>query len=628
MDELIKKKKEYLLRLLKYEQYEETNNINKNNNLSTLVETAIEIIKDNKNKVTEYNLKKTLDEIQNTVRELHKRDEPLTDNQYSILLDENRKILKHIEPNEETKEEYDTIMTKLNTLSSVASSNNANVSNVSKIVQTALDVIIYNKNIITNKEINETIKEQYVKISNRIKLLINKVRNIKKQTLLDITNNNNKQIIKTAIDILNQTTSSNNLNERQLVNTAVDLLSQNTNVTSTSEQDATTTTTTIPTSIDDIYRMEHSDYVKIEIELNKFFRNIKDNYTLFKNFINEPNDKEINDKNTIIQKLRNEFDILMNENSSKIELLEKAINDIINKNSLLKTNTSNFINEAENQIAILDDKIKDNNVLFNNNSKEIEKITNDIKNRQNQIQIGETRIETIKNKIDETSDDSQLKILQNSLQQKQETNNKLENDLIELNNDKELLENKNNTLIDDNNKLKEEKISINDNIKENEEENIEEKTKLLEENKNLIEKIKNINDLNEIYIINMGRLINNNLEELDNLKTEIDATDTKDKQLLNVTNDLLNMIPTSAVNPEELYNLLPNIGNFNDILSNIKENIECPTTKNLIGKIDNECLYFNDENKIDVTTEDYDKIKAIMDENNKWKENVKNVLIK
>jgi hypothetical protein len=77
-----------------------------------------------------------------------------------------------------------------------------------------------------------------------------------------------------------------------------------------------------------------------------------------------------------------------------------------------------------------------------------------------------------------------------------------------------------------------------------------------------------------------------------------------------------------------LYILLPNIGNFNDILSKIKENVECPTTQNLIGKIDNECLYFNDENKIDVTTEDYDKIKAIMDENNKWKENVKNVLIK
>lgn len=627
MDELIKKKIEYLLRLLNYEQYEETNNINKNNNLSTLVETAIEIIKDNKNKVAEYNLKKTFNEIQNTVRELQQRDEPLTDNQYSILLDENKKILKNIEPNEETRKKYDEITAKLNTLLTVIPSNNANVSNVSKIVQTALDVIIYNKNIMTNKEINEIIKEQYVKISNRIKLLINKVRNIKKQTLLDITNNNNKQIIKTAIDILNQTTSSNNLNERQLVNTAVDLLNQNTNVTSTSEQE-TTTTTTMPTSIDDIYGMEHSDYVKIEIELNKIFRNIKDNYTLFKNFINEPNDKEINDKNTIIQKLRNEFDILMNENSSKIELLEKAINDIINKNSLLKSNSSNFIKKAENQKAILDDKIKDNNDLFNNNLTKIEKITNDIKNRENQIQIGETRIETIKNKIDETSHDSQLKILQNSLQQKQETNNKLENDLIELNNDKELLENNNNSLVDDNNKLKEEINSINDNIKENEEENIEEKTKLLEENKNLIEKVKNINDLNEIHIINMGKLINNNLEELDNLKTKIDATDTKDKQLLNVTNDLLNMIPKTEINMEELYNLLPDIGNFNDILSNIKENIECPTTKNLIGKIDNECLYFNDENKIDVTTEDYDKIKAIMDENNKWKENVKNVLIK
>ena len=684
MDELIKKKIEYLLRLLKYEQYEETNNIDKNNNLSTLVETAIEVIKDNKHT----HLKKKLDEIQNTVSELQKRDEPLTDNQYSILLDEDMKILNNIVPNEEIKEEYDEIMTKLNALSKVTSLKN---SNVSKIVQTALDVIIHNKHNITNKEINETTKDQYEKIRKRLKQLKQKISNLKRQAILEITTYNNKQIIGTAIDILTQSTqlyqrrfetapirgaivqtvtgnlvevssaerieifngvnNSNGIplvktavgllshsneatvngnNISPLVNTAVDLLSKSTNVTSQPPPPIRTVTNE---NINDIHFMEKQLYINMDNEVSSILKNIKTNYDLLTNFINEPNDEEINDKNIKIQKLRNEFDNLIIENSKKLELLEKDINDIINKNSLLKSNKSISIIEAENQITIIDDKTKVNNVIINNNSKEIEKFINDIKNRENQIQVGQQRMETIQKSISDigSSDETRLKTLQNSLQQKQDTNKKLENDLIELNNDKELLENNNNNLIGENDTLKEEKKSLNDNIRQLEGRYIEEKTKLLEENKTLIEKINSINDLNEIYRINMGKIINNNLEELENLKklnTKIDAVDTNDIKLLNVTNDLLNMIPKSAINPEDLYNLLPNIGNFNDILSKIKENVECPTTQNLIGKIDNECLYFNDENKIDVTTEDYDKIKAIMDENNKWKENVKNVLIK
>jgi hypothetical protein len=659
MDDLIKQKIEYLLRLLKYEeneQDEETKNINKNNNLSTLVETAIEVIKDNKHTL----LKKGLNEIQDKVNELNNRDEPLSDNQYSILLDENMKILNNIQPNEEIKEEYDEIITKLNTLSNVISLEN---SNVSKIVQTALDVIIHNKSNMTNKEINETTKDQYEKIRKRLKQLKQKISNLKRQAILEITTYNNKQIIGTAIDILTQSTQLNNSNGIQLVKTAVgllshsneptvngnnisplvktsvDLLSKSNNVTSQQPPPIRNVT---KENINDIHFMEKQLYINMDNEVSSILKNIKTNYDLLTNFINEPNDIEISDKNIKIQKLRNEFDNLIIENSNKLELLEKDINDIINKNYLFKSNMSTSINEAENQITIIDDKTKENNVIINNNSKEIEKLINDIKNRENQIQIGEQRMETIQKSISDigSSDDARLKTLQNSLQQKQDTNKKLENDLIELNNDKEMLENNNNSLIGENDTLNEEKNSLNDNIRQLEGRYIEEKTKLLEENKMLIEKINSINDLNEIYRINMGKLINNKLEEieeieeieeLENLKklnTKIDAVDTNDKQLLGLTNDIFNMIRKSAINPEDLYILLPNIGNFNDILSKIKENIECPTTQNLIGKIDNECLYFNDENKIDVTTEDYDKIKAIMDENNKWKENVKNVLIK
>jgi hypothetical protein len=653
MDDLIKQKIEYLLRLLKYEeneQDEETKNINKNNNLSTLVETAIEVIKDNKHT----QLKKGLNEIQDKVNELNNRDEPLSDNQYSILLDENMKILNNIVPNEEIKEEYDEIITKLNALSNVISLEN---SNVSKIVQTALDVIIHNKHNMTNKEINETTKDQYEKIRKRLKQLKQKISNLKRQAILEITTYNNKQIIGTAIDILTQSTQLNNSNGIQLVKTAVgllshsneptvngnnisplvktsvDLLSKSNNVTSQPPPPIRNVT---KENINDIHFMEKQLYINMDNEVSSILKNIKTNYDLLTNFINEPNDIEISDKNIKIQKLRNEFDNLIIENSNKLELLEKDINDIINKNYLFKSNMSKSINEAENQITIIDDKTKENNVIINNNSKEIEKLINDIKNRENQIQIGEQRMETIQKSISDigSSDDARLKTLQNSLQQKQDTNKKLENDLIELNNDKELLENNNNSLIGENDTLNEEKNSLNDNIRQLEGRYIEEKTKLLEENKMLIEKINSINDLNEIYRINMGKIINNKLEEieeLENLKklnTKIDAVDNKDKQLLGLTTDIFNMIRKSAINPEDLYILLPNIGNFNDILSKIKENVECPTTQNLIGKIDNECLYFNDENKIDVTTEDYDKIKAIMDENNKWKENVKNVLIK
>ena len=142
----------------------------------------------------------------------------------------------------------------------------------------------------------------------------------------------------------------------------------------------------------------------------------------------------------------------------------------------------------------------------------------------------------------------------------------------------------------------------------------------------LIEKINSINDLNEIYRINMGKIINNSLEELENLKklnTKIDAVDTNDKQLLGLTTDIFNMIRKSAINPEDLYNLLPNIGNFNDILSKIKENVECPTTQNLIGKIDNECLYLNKNNGIDKISNDDIMIEELLKENNKLKEKVK-----
>jgi hypothetical protein len=668
MDDLIKQKIEYLLYLLKYEQDEQHEQDeqdeeseepkNKNNNLSTLVETAIEVIKDNnKNKVTEYNLKKGLNEIQDKVNELYSRDAPLTDNQYSILADENMKILNNIQPNEEIKEEYDEIMTKINTLSKLTSLKS---SNVSTIVQTALDVIIYNKSNMTNAEISETIKEQYLKISNRIKLLINKVRNLKKQTLLDITANNNKQIIKTAIDILTQSTPLNISNERPLVKTAVELLSHSNEPTVNGNNISPLVKTSVDLlvrnvtkeNINDIHFMEKQLYINMDNEVSSILKNIKTNYDVLTNFItpsikknetnshlsnglvadknnfdddncpkilsgrcNEPTNIDITDKNRIIQQLRREFDNLINESWSKIEILEKDINDIINKNLTLKNNISSFIKEAENQQAIIDNKIKENNLLFDNNLKEIEKFTNDIKNRENQIQIGEQRIETIRKSISETgtSDAVRLKMLQNSLQQKQEINKKLENDLIELNNDKELLENNNIMLIEENDKLKEENKTFEDIIKEKQDENIEENKKLLEENQNLIDKLKNVNDLNEMYRINMGKLINNKLEEIEeieNLKklnAKVDDVDNKDKQLLQLTNNIFNMIRKSDINPEDLYILLPNIGNFNDILSKIKENVECPTTQNLIGKINNDCLYFNDENKIDVITEDYDK---------------------
>jgi len=78
MDVLIKRKIEYLLKILQQGE-------NKNNNLSTLVETAIEVIKENQKKLKSFKILNETKEINNMISkiktmisELEKKKDPFT----------------------------------------------------------------------------------------------------------------------------------------------------------------------------------------------------------------------------------------------------------------------------------------------------------------------------------------------------------------------------------------------------------------------------------------------------------------------------------------------------------------------------------------------------------------------
>jgi chromosome segregation ATPase len=344
---------------------------------------------------------------------------------------------------------------------------------------------------------------------------------------------------------------------------------------------------------------------------------ISDNYNAFKNFINETNNKNNSETESAIEKLQNEFQILINENLMKIEILENHIDEVEKKNKSLQQNNDDLTKELNDKINIIDAQIKEKNDLFKSKLDEITKLNATINNRQQQIQIGLKRIEILEKKINElglNSDENELKNLQTSLKQKEETNKKLQNDLNELNFAKENLEKENEQLTTDNAKLKSDKQNLEDDIKENEEKYIKEKEKLIEENKSLINDITEINETNKLYSDNMVNIINNYSTEIDN----------KDRQLLAITKDIVDLLGiTNNIDLKKIDDIVIIVDDLKNNLTKIKDNKDCSNEENLIGKIDNVCLYANKNNGIDAISNDDIMIEELLKENNKLKEKVK-----
>lgn len=620
----IKKKIEYLLKLL------ENVNINQNNNLLNLVETAIEVIKENKEKLIEYKLKKGLNEISNELNEISVRDDPLTDDQFTILLIKDIEAIDNIVPNEENKQKYDEVKEILNNLLTTQNEG-LEETNVSKIVQTALDVITYNKNKLKNKEMNDKIKEQYENLRKQLKKLVKKIINLKKMSILERRQNNNKQLIETSIQILSKLNTKNeneNSNIAPLIETSIDLLSQSNKKQSTKPLNNKDVSPLIDTaielltnykkpSLDKINLLEQETYVNIENILFIILKMISDNYNAFKNFINETNNKNNFETESTIEKLQNEFQILINENLMKIEILENQIDELENKNKSLQQNNDDLTKDLNDKINIIDAQIKEKNDLFKSKLDEITKLNATINNREQQIQIGLKRIEILQKKMNElglNSDENELKNLQTSLKQKEETNKKLQNDLNELNFSKENLEKENEQLTEDNAKLKSDKQNLEDDIKQKEEQYIKDKNKLLEDNKNLINDIKEINEINKLYSGNMVNIINNYSAEIDN----------KDRQLLAITKDIVELLGiTNNIDLKKIDDIVIIVDDLKNNLTKIKDNKDCSNKENLIGKIDNVCLYANKNNGIDAISNDDIMIEELVKENNKLKEKVK-----
>jgi len=661
----IKKKIEYLLKLL------ENVNINQNNNLLNLVETAIEVIKDNKQKLIEYTplknsngtpfnsstklpvtisnlhgykLKKGLDEISNELNEISIRDDPLTDDQFKILLIKDIEAIDNIVPNEENKQKYDEVKKQLNSLLTTQN-DGLEDTNISKIVQTALDVITYNKNKLKNKEMNDKIKEQYENLRKQLKKVVKKIINLKKMSILERTKNNNKELIETSIQLLSKLNTNNenentkgniiisNTNITPLVETSIELLSQSNNKQSSKTQSnkplndkdvsplvetaAELLTHFKKPRLDKINLLEQETYVNIENILFIILKMISDNYNAFKNFINETNNKNTPNRENVIEQLQNEFQILINENLMKIEILENYIDELEKKNKLLQQDNDELTRELNDKINTIDAEIKEKNYLFKLKLDEISKLNATINNRQQQIQIGLKRIEILEKKINEltlNNDETELKNLQTSLKQKEETNIKLQNDLNELNISKEKLETENEQLTTDNTKLKTDKQNIEDDIKKNEEKYIKEKETIIEENKKLINDVKEIKESNKLYSDNMGNIITNFLAEIDN----------KDRQLLAITKDIVDLLGvTNNVDLKKIDDVVVMVDDLKNSLTKIKDNKDCSNRENLIGKIDNECLYVNKNNGIDKISNDDIMIEELLKENNKLKEKVK-----
>jgi len=629
MDELIRKKIEYLLRILQQGE-------NKNNNLSTLVETAIEVIKENQKKLKSFKISSETKEINDMISELEEKKYPLNDEQFNSLLlgsldalkkIEDEKILKGI-----NKDEYNNVMSELLELSK-SQKEASKETNISKIVETALDIITHNNIISKNNQYIADTQQKFKDIKNKFKEIIKKFIQMNKDTQKD----NTKALLSTAIDILSQPKSlpeqsqqqiepiirddkKDDNNTKALVETAVDIVSQ---------------PKPIPQEIKSDNKKEEEK--NIQTKLSSILRKFNSEYILFDKLLKE-NISEINEqKNAEINKLKENYENQLKTMNITITNLENEIQNYEEKDQNSLESVNNHRENIKNLERINEEnekKIEELETQQLGNENEIQKLNNSIKEREQQIEFGNNRIKYLDDRMIKVNNDNTINIeeknkkiqnLEAEITKNKDANNKL------LNNLKNQFEEKK-RFKTENEGLQQQIGNLNTEI-ENRNQDIEDLTGEIEKNKEQFEKEKK--SLTDIMVSNIDFMSNQaetvkkqmdeKIDKIKNMKVEIGdlkgEIKNKDKQLLNVIKKITDFIPDLQENINKLDVFFPEIAKMKKILQGIKSKTDCPGSDNLIGKIDNECLYFDkDTNKIVSKSNEDNVLDALIEENKKIRE--------
>ena len=668
-DTLIQKKIKYLLRILQQNQQQEEN---KNNNLSTLVETAIEVIKENQRKIKSFTLSKEVTKIKEIITELNEKKDPLTDEEFNDLLIGSLDALKKIEDekilNENMKPEYNKVMEELVALSN-SQKDVSKETNISKLVETAIDVITHNNNISKNKKYLDDMEENYKDIKNKFKQIIKKIIQINKDRKKD----NIKALVETAVDLLSQSKTlpeqsqqhiepitrddKKDDNTRTLVGTAVDLLSKpkpqpqlEVEPITRDDKKDDNTRTLVGTAVDLLSKPKPEPQPELELEvepiikddnkeddtnnvvskLNTIFGRFNNDYIVFnkllQNNINKINEK----KNSEINKLKEDYE----ERISKLNVIvDKLNNEIEIRNITIKRYEERLdenYKKMQNNIDIIDKKeknIEELKIEKKNNNNAIHTLNLEIEQRNKQIDLGNNKINYLEEKITRTQSvntltieekDKNIENLQNTIKQNEDKIKLITSDLSNKSD-------KVNELQQQNIGLLQQIEELNENIEVNKKIIIGLRTEI-ENNKEQFEKEKNELQVNMISHINsmikqakaFEKTINEKINEIENLKEEVK---NKDKQLLNVIQKITDFIPNLQDDINKLDVFFPEIEKMKNILQGIKSKTDCPGTDNLIGKIDNECLYFNNyKNTIESKSNEDNVLDALIEENKKLRE--------
>jgi len=668
MDELIRKKIEYLLRILQQGE-------NKNNNLSTLVETAIEVIKENQKKLKSFKISSETKEINDMISELEEKKYPLNDEQFNSLLlgsldalkkIEDEKILKGI-----NKDEYNKVMSELHELSK-SQKQASKETNISKIVETAVDIITNNNIISKNNQYIADTQQKFKDIKNKFKEIIKKLIQMNKDRQKD----NIKALLSTAIDIISQPKSlpkqsqqqiepiirddkKDDDNNKALVETAIDIISQPKSLPEQSQQqiepiirddkkDDNNTKVLVETAVDIVSQPKpipqeiKSDNKKeeeknIQTKLSSILRKFNSEYILFDKLLKE-NISEINEKkNAEINILKENYENQLKTMNITITNLENEIKNYEEKYQNSWESVNNQIEEIKKLNNINEEnekKIKGLETQQLGNENEIQKLNNSIKEREQQIESGKKRIEYLDNRMKKVTNDNTINIEEKNKQIQNlegEISKKNETEKILINNLKKQFEEKK-RFETENEGLQQQIGNLNTEI-ENRTQVIEDLTGEIEKNKEQFEKEKK--SLNDIMVSNIDFMSNQaetlkkqmdeKIKKIKNMKVEIGdlkgEIKNKDKQLLNVIKKITDFIPDLQENINKLDVFFPEIAKMKKILQGIKSKTDCPGNDNLIGKIDNECLYFDkDTNKIVSKSNEDNVLDALIEENKKIRE--------
>jgi chromosome segregation ATPase len=685
MNDLIRKKIEYLLKILEEGQ-------TKNNNLSTLVETAIEVIKLNQEKLKSFRLSKETNEINDIISEFEKNNTHFNDEQVDnlvIILSnslntiEDKKLLK-----ENMKGKFNNVMSELIELSE-SHKNASKETNISKIVETALDIIRQNKIISKNKQYIAEIQEKTEDILNKLNEIIKEIQinkdkekdNTKAlvETAIDIisqpkpiptpipisnaepivrdddkNNNNKKALVDTAIDIISQPKSTpivepepivrhddkNDDNKKELVDTAIDIVSQPKPIPQSNIGNAITENDKKEDEDKEISQLQIiSDNKKeeeknIQTKLSSIFRKFNSEYIFFNTFLKD-HISEINEKkNAEIEKLKEEYNNKLNNMNISIIELENEI----------KSQKKSFQEQDENSWALVNSQQKIIETLNIENEKKqenINKLETQQNDNENQIQILNMSIQrqqqeidnsnkqindleknirelTNANKINIEQQQNQIQTLQNTIDQNKEKQKQMARNLS---NNVDL----SNRLTRENKDLQEQIEGFKQNILDNNAaiNNLQE---IIDKNKaeyeikeqEYIEIISDITNTMKNNQESFEKSINEKINEIENMKDEIK---NKDKQLLVLIKKVVDFIPNLQDDINKLDVFFPEITKMKNILQGIKSKTDCPGSDNLIGKIDNECLYFDkDTNKIISKSNEDNVLDALIEENKKIRE--------